>query len=246
LYPLLLALVARFGWKSSLLFLCIIECFIRAWQASYETLQGASGYDYPVLFNRLLPWFNCVDTPSLAFLAASPLAYWFSWSLGACLADAFLKKQEIPFAKAPVPLWIFLIVAAYLVRPLYPFFFLFCAVLAAIVISKCLSGEGPRIRLPDFWREQLRRTGIYSYSIYLLHQPFLEMFGKELAHLFPGLFPFFKFLCCAILWLPLFLLAALWYRYIEAPGVALGRRIIQKLPARKKSADNLAVEKTAA
>jgi peptidoglycan/LPS O-acetylase OafA/YrhL len=234
LYPLLLFLVARFGWKSTLLFVGIFECFARGWKAAYETMQGLSGYDYPVLFNKLLPNFNYVDTPSMAFLNASPLAYWFSWSLGAFVADAFLKKQEIPLAKGRLWFWSFVVVIAYFVRPLYPFFFLFAAVLATIIVARYLSGTGPKLQLPDFWREQIRRVGLYSYSIYLLHQPLLEMLGRGLTRLFPEIYPFVKFLCCVGLWLAILPLAALWYRFIEAPGVALGKRIIQKISDKRK------------
>jgi peptidoglycan/LPS O-acetylase OafA/YrhL len=231
LYPLLLALVAKFGWKSSLTFLAVFECFIHGWEGVYQTMLGVSGYDYPVLSNKLLPYLNYVDTPSLGFLSASPLAYWFSWSLGACAADAFLKKGEMPLAKSSLPLWIFLVVVSYFIRPFYPFFFLLSAVLATAVISKYLSGHRPAIAVPNVFLEQLRLAGVYSYSLYLFHQPLLEMLGKNLSHFLPGIPPFLKFLCCVSFWIVMVPIAALCYRFIELPGIALGKRIIQKITA---------------
>ena len=229
LYPLLLALVAKFGWKSTLLFLGVGECFIHGWEATYQTLLGISGYDYPVLFHKLLPYFDYVETPGLTFLSASPLAYWFSWSLGAFIADAFLRNQPIPLAKTSPVLWASLIVAAYFLRPLYPFTFSLCAILAATVIGKCLSGTMPRLQVSNLLLEQLRRIGVYSYSIYLLHQPLLEILGRNLTRFFPGMNPAFTFLCCAGLWPAIMLLAAIWYRFIELPGVGLGKKLIQSV-----------------
>jgi len=231
LYPFLLMLVTKFGWRSTLTFLAVFECFIHGWEGVYQTMLGASGYDYPVLSNKLLPYFSYVDTPSLGFLSASPLAYWFSWSLGACAADAFLKKEVMPLAKSPLPLWIFLVVLSYFIRPLYPFFFLLSALLATTVISKYLSGRRPAVTLPNFFLEQLRLAGVYSYSIYLLHQPLLEILGKNLSHFLPGISPFLKFLCCVSFWLVMIPIAALCYRFIELPGIAFGKRIIQKITA---------------
>jgi peptidoglycan/LPS O-acetylase OafA/YrhL len=229
LYPLLLALVAKFGWRSTLIFLATCECFIHGWEAVYQIMLGVSGYDYPVIFHKLLPFYSYVDTPSLAMLNASPLAFWFSWSLGAAAADAYLKKQPMPLAKSPVWLWALLVIGAYFARPLDPFFFMLSAVLATSVISKYLSASRADVRPPNFLLEQLRRTGVYSYSIYLLHQPLLEMFGKNLTHFVPGMPPLLKFLCCVSFWLIVMPLAAIWHRLIEVPGVALGKKIIQKI-----------------
>ena len=226
LYPLLLMLVAKFGWKSTLVFLATGECFIHGWQAIYQTMLGISGYDYPVIFKRILPFYSCVDTPALATLCASPLAYWFSWSLGAAAADAYLKKQPMPLAKSPAWIWALLIIMAYFVRPLNPFLFLFAAVLTVALLSKYLSGERMDTQPPNFWLKQLRLTGIYSYSIYLLHQPLLEMFGRALSYLFSDTHPFFVFLCCVVFGVAVMALAALWYRLIELPGIALGKRIV--------------------
>jgi peptidoglycan/LPS O-acetylase OafA/YrhL len=241
LYPLLLALVAKFGWRSTLFFLATCECFIHGWDAVYQSILGVSGYDYPVIFQKLLPFYNYVDTPSLAGLNASPLAFWFSWSLGAVAADAYLKKQPMPLAKSPVGLWVLMVVAAYLVRPLSPFFFLLSAVLTTTVISKYLGGSPAEGGTPNFLLGQLRRIGIYSYSIYLLHQPLLEMLGKSLTHFFPGMPPLIKFFCCISFWVVVMPLAAIWYRFIEVPGVALGKKVIQKIADRKNLRENCSV-----
>lgn len=229
LYPLLLWIVARYGWRTALVTVASCECGIRTWAAVYQTLQGVSGYDYPHLFDKLLPFYSYVDTPTLVLLNASPLAFWFSWSLGAYAADALLKNNPMSLAKSSIPFWIFLVVAAYFIRPLDPFMFLFCAVAITAVVSRHLSNTGPTISRSNFWLEQLRLTGVYSYSIYLLHQPLLGVWAKIPIKIFHGVDPFLNFLWCLVFWPVIMLLAALWYRVLEVPGVNLGKQIIQRI-----------------
>jgi peptidoglycan/LPS O-acetylase OafA/YrhL len=238
LYPLLLASVAKFGWRSTLIFLATCECFIHGWAAVYQTMLGVSGYDYPVLFHKLLPYYNYVNTPARATLDASPLAFWFSWSLGAAAADAYLKHQPLPLAKSRVWLWALLVIAAYFARPLHPFFFLVSAVLTTTIISKHLSVSPTETPPSNFALRQLRRIGLYSYSLYLLHQPLLELVARGLKHFFPALPPFIKFSGCVAFSLVIVLLAAGWYWLIEVPGVALGKHIILRIAQKKSAREN--------
>lgn len=241
IYPLLLLLVSRYGWKKSLILLAVCEGGIHGWEAVYQTMLGISGYDYPFLFHRMLPALDYVDTPMKDLLAASPFAYWFSWSLGAFAADAYLKKRAMPFTKSSMTLWAFLVLAAYFVRPLDSFIFLFAAVLTTIVVCKYLGGVGPNFRLPDFLRERLRRVGVYSYSIYLLHQPLLELLGRGLSHVLPEGYPLLKFLGCAAFLPVVILLAAACYRWIEVPAIGMGKQLLQRMAARKTIAEKYPV-----
>lgn len=230
LYPLLLALVAKFGWKGALIIVGTCECLIHGWDAVVQTMLGAQmacGYKIPPFFFHASPFLHYVNV--------SPLAYWFSWSIGALTADAFLKGRPLPFAKFSLPLCVLLVLMAYFVRPLSSFFFLFSAVTTAVAISKYLAGSRLAIRVPRFLPEQLRRAGVYSYSIYLLHQPMLTWFAMGLAYFIPAVPELVKFFCCAGFWLVIMPLAGIWYRFIEVPGVALGKRLIQKMT----SAENI-------
>lgn len=235
LYPLLLLLVNRFGWKTALIVVAACECLINGWETVYEVMLGVSAYDYPYVFHQLQPYFKYVDTRTLAYLTVSPLTYWFSWSLGAFAADAYLKNRPLPFTKFSPLFWGVLVVAAYLARPLASFFFLFVALLTVTIICQHLSRtrEASADRPHGFWLEHLRRVGIYSYSIYLLHQPLLDLWGRGVSYVFPGMPPFAKFFCCVAFWPLMMLAAAVWYRLIERPGVQLGKRLIQKMAAKK-------------
>ncbi|MGH7991095.1 MAG: hypothetical protein ACREDS_13005 [Limisphaerales bacterium] len=128
--------------------------------------------------------------------------------------------------------WGVLVVSSYFMAVLSPFFFLFSAVLTTKIISDHMNGAHAHLGSQGFWMEQLRWIGILSYSIYLLHQPLLEMWAGFLRHVFPGIQPFPTFLCCALFWFPLMLLAIVWYRFLERPGIALGRWTIKRMAQR--------------
>ena len=244
LYPLLLALVNKYGWKSTLLILAVVECFIHGWEASYQTLLGISAYDYPVLFRETLPYYNYADMPLSLILTVSPLAYWFSWSLGAAIGDAFLKNQRMPFAKWPVRVWVLLLVASYVARPLGPFFFTFASLLAAMIICKCIEKAMQDDRPPEnFLLKQLCRIGVWSYSLYLLNQPLCDIFCTILTQFFPKFSPLFKYLFCLAFLAVIIPFAGLWYRFVEIPAIELGKRIVKlaatRAPIKLPTAENV-------
>jgi len=171
---------------------------------------------------------------AVGLLARSPFGYWFSWALGAFVADAWLKGQPLPFRNASLFWWIVLALGCYLFKPIYPLCFLLFALMTAIIASKLLSGARPNIKVPAFSLKVLAKIGLWSYSIYLLHQPFLSLYTNGIGCLIPAQdysIPL-AFAVMLIGWMLVIPLSVLWYKLIEMPGIALGKRIIQKMDAR--------------
>lgn len=165
LYPVLLFLVARAGWKQTLLLLGITEGIIHI----IRTI---------VLFNAIsIPHFLGQNSHVLNVmmcvydLGRSPLAYWFSWSLGAAIADYYMQNKPHPLANVSPMIWIGCITACFLFRPLSEFTFMMGCLLTATVLSRLLLSDG--IALEGVVRKFLGKTGVCSYSLYLLHQPIL-------------------------------------------------------------------------
>lgn len=224
LYPLLLMIVGRLGWRQTLVLLACGEFIIRGADGVVQTF-GAGNTVY-----GQMSW----------LLSASPLGYWFSWTLGARLADSFLKNEPLPFARIPLVPMLFLTVLSYFFRPLLPFLFVLAAIVTAIAVSRRLSWDRagrtePAMR-PDrsrpvaaLWRI-LRTIGLWSYSIYLLHQPLLNAISLFIVSLIPG--PYrpapATFLFFVASWLVIIPISGLWYHVFELPAIALGKRIIQK------------------
>lgn len=204
LYPVLLALVARFGWRRSLTFIASLEI----------TLRAISSLVF-VTTNHATPlWFSGL-----------PFFYWFSWSIGAAVADAYHRGHPLPFSNHSLLAWTAVAFGSCFVKPLSSFSFLFFALLTAVAIAKLIKRERP-IRIPLI-SASLRTVGLWSFSIYLLHHPFL-LHARRLAAQFPQFNvpgPLLAFLVCLCLWFPIMALSAIWYRSFEVPCIAVGRRI---------------------
>jgi peptidoglycan/LPS O-acetylase OafA/YrhL len=215
LYPLFQALVSKLGWRRCLGLLLIVELGV---QGGDEILNhGAVGEGI---------WGRIADVAAM-----SPLGYWFSWGLGAFLAEAFLKKQALPFSKISPLWWITLAGSTYLVRPLVPFSFTASAIASAVLLDRFLTGRWPAAKIQGAPFTMLKNMGVWSYSIYLLHQPllFVYLYGIEWFVPVPQSAPLPELLLTFLAWLPIIPVAVLWYHCVELPGIAAGKRLIQSL-----------------
>jgi len=227
LYPLLMLTVSKFDWRRTMIFVAACELLIAGINGLSSGVMGAE--DYWNIHIHLPGFFSQIVSLN-HWLAISPLAYWFSWSIGAYIADTFLKGTRLPFADFSILLWVILVGTSYFVRPLYSFFFVFVALLTATSISKLIIGEFPKIWIPTFCLKSLRQAGLWSYSIYLIHQPLLAIFLINFALIFPVAAnnPIFRFVFCLISWLLIMLLGRVWFQILELPSIALGKRFIKR------------------
>ncbi len=222
LYPVLLVLVAKLGWRRTMIILAGCELLIRGMDGVIQTAEAA----------------NTVGGHISWLFSSSPLGYWFSWALGAFIADAFLKNQPPPFAKTSALWWLALATVSYFVKPLYPFRFLLFAVVTAVVASKFLCRAKPETKAPSFSLAALGKIGLWSYSIYLLHQPLLNICSYAINWVVPAEYRLapIAFLFVLVGWLVVIPFSFLWYKLFELPGIALGKRIIQRIKIRQDPA----------
>jgi peptidoglycan/LPS O-acetylase OafA/YrhL len=204
IYPLLLVLVKRTGWITTLWITGIIEVGMRSFSA-----------------------FSNID---VAWIVLNPLFFWFSWSIGAALADAYLKKQPLPFTGVPLFLFPVLTVIFYFIKPLSLFCFTTAALSTVYVMSHWMRNpeKAPLATGPSgFIVNHLRFVGLVSYSLYLIHEPMLGLLGHSLNAFFPT-FPYLGvYALCLVAWFIIVGVAYLFYRFIELPSIALGKRVIE-------------------
>lgn len=198
-YPALLFLVSRIGWRWVLGTTLLIEASLRL-AGPWLPVAGASGFLYNLL-------------------AGSPLGFWFSWAIGAWVADCYIRGIRIPCLGATYWLWLALFLLSGLVKPLNLLGFPLAALFAASWIAVSLGRSAAASRFP--LARHLSWVGTVSYSLYLLHQPFLEMIAGWLR---PGVAPLPVFAVLALCWLPLLAIAAVYHRGVELPSIALGKR----------------------
>ena len=211
LYPILLVLVARFGWRGSLICIGALEIGLRAFS---NVAFVSTGEPLPLWFYGL------------------PFIYWFSWSIGAAVADAYLSGRTLPFFNHSLLAWSAAAFGSSFLKPLASFSFLFFALLTATAIAKLL-GRGSRPIPFGAFFTPLRSVGLWSYSIYLLHQPLLALAPRLAGKLsFFGHSQIVVFVLCLCLWFPIMALSAIWYRVFEVPSIAFGKRFTTNAPNR--------------
>lgn len=210
LYPLLILLVRRLTWTKTLWIIGALEFGMRAFAGIYTTIYDAS-------------------LPSV--IINSPLYFWFSWSIGAAAAEAFLNRQSLPFSRVPV--WVFplLMTVSTFIRPLAPFSSLFaaCSTVSLINLLFRISITDHSTRL-HFAGKHLRFVGIVSYSVYLIHQPIIGLAPLIVVKLNPNLHlhPLFMFVLCCATWIPIVMLSWCFYRLFELPSIKVGKMAIQR------------------
>ena len=212
LYPALIFLAGKIGWRRSLFWLGVCELLIRGADGSIQTL----GLEKTMAGN--VSW----------VLSNSPLGYWCSWALGAYLAEALLKHEPLPFANCSMAWWSVLALTSYFIRPLYPFIFFLFALLTAIGIARLVRGGEPAVKIHGRFLTFLKRAGLMSYSLYLLHQPLLNIYSYLIVWAVPEQYrpaPV-AFLLILMTWFPIFGLALFWHRLFELPGIAFGKRVL--------------------
>ena len=204
IYPILLLIAKRFGWGKALLFTGIVEISLRLLGSFYYLPNFVGG--------------------------GSPFYYWFSWSIGAKLADDYLNKRPFSFiVGCPAWIWIFLAVLAHFFHPLAAFSFVFASLATMKVIAICIT-PGFHMQIPRMLGGFLQKAGIISYSIYLLHQPFLYSFAQTLTFTSSKyrIHTLLIFLCSLTFSGLIVFGSWVFYRCVEKPSIGFGKWFIRK------------------
>lgn len=216
LYPILLWALNGLGWTRTLILLGVFELGLRGYTGWYITSNGMT--EVPFMFK------------------ASAYYYWFSWSLGARLADAFLRDEPLPFAGGSLTLWTVLTVVCAVVKPLSEFTFTTAAILTAIGMARLLQTQ--KLPMPEFLSTHLAKVGLWSYSIYLVHQPILLLIGNEVRARW-NLNSILIFALCVALWPAVLLLSKGLFHCLEMPSMELGKFMLKgRKPQRKQEVDS--------
>ncbi|MGA8671699.1 MAG: hypothetical protein WB679_17585, partial [Terracidiphilus sp.] len=116
-------------------------------------------------------------------------------------------------------------VAATFFKPLYSMSFVLFALLTAGVVAAFLHNGELQFPLPVAFRTHLQKVGIWSFSLYLWHQPFVAFVPRLVSRIAPGahIHPLIMFAFCILLWIFIVPMARLSYQYCELPSISLGK-----------------------
>ncbi len=201
IYPLLLLLVRRFGWNKALFITGVIEMSIRGF-------------------------------PTLPFwISGSPFGTWFSWSIGAKLADDYVNRRPLSLAKCPLWVWPCITAITYAVKPLFAYHFPCVALATATTVAYFMSRPPVRVPLPRILSETLCKIGLISYSVYLLHGPLLAFLPHKIRAVFPAhhFSPFEIGVCLLFFSLILLLGSGLFYRFVELTSIDHGNWFLKRI-----------------
>lgn len=202
LYPLLLWIAQRWGWKRALLLAGGIEGALRVGDI----------------------WFGLP-----CWLSTSPFYYWLSWGAGAKLADDYLHGRPLFLVRWPLGIFVAATVISLFFRPLSTFSFLLSALTTVRFIAGGLAQPRGRA-LSSRLARWVGGLGGFSYSLYLIHQPLLITFVQWMKGAFPGhvIHPFILIFCELASCTLLFFIAWLFYRGVELKSVEWGKRFVQR------------------
>ncbi len=211
LYPVLIFMANRWGWRRALMVTLVIELALRAFSSATHIRD--------------------------AWLYLNPLFYWFSWSVGAALAEAHVKHEPIPFARPSLLFFPLLMLVCYMIHPLATFCFTLASLSTAYFMAHWLRHpeEIPftSARGAIFYN-QLRLAGLTSYSLYLIHAPLLALVYNFVSVRVPGLPHLALFAICVASYYLILGLGYAMYCWIEQPSIACGKWIIAQ--RRRKAA----------
>lgn len=217
IYPLLMLLTARMGWRKGLMIVGVVEILIQSASSVHSIFS---------------------DEPLPAFITASPFAFWLSWSLGAYLSECFLtcKTSRLYLARFEVVAVVSFLLP--LCKQTAPFTFLSFSWLTAIAIDRFVTGRWSVPKCGRILRacwSHLSFLGVVSYSFYLFHQPIIGLTNVALKNIFPHTFihPLIKYAIC-IAWYPFILiLSFINYKLVELPSIRLGNLAWDKFKSTK-------------
>ncbi|MBV9998714.1 MAG: acyltransferase [Verrucomicrobia bacterium] len=215
LYPVLLAIRRRSGWRG---------CFL---------IAGSLSLLWRVFAVTRWGWPDHSVNPAMT----SPLMTWADWMVGAWIAECYgANRRAFPPSRILLPIVFIGFLASTIYRPLTVFSFSLAGLSSAIWLDQMLHRKASAAfnSTPSaFVKRNAIRVGLISYSVYLWHEPILIHWHAFITQHAIGKLTGTSFTLLAVV-IPIvfaIIVAYLSYRLIERPGIQLGRWLLERFTA---------------
>jgi peptidoglycan/LPS O-acetylase OafA/YrhL len=164
-----------------------------------------------------------IHLTSSYLLLESPFSYWFEWTIGALVAHSFVKGLTVFRWHRQVLVVLFgLIYTAYTLPPLGNTRSIIATLFFAVLVEWACHAAPP-ISLVE---RLLIPLGLCSYSLYLLHQPYLLFLSNRFPVLWTGDSVAWVWTALPLLTLaPIFLISFGYYKLIESGSIEIGKKL---------------------
>jgi peptidoglycan/LPS O-acetylase OafA/YrhL len=202
IYIFLFVLIERFGWRVVLAGCLCVELCVR------------------IAMGHFLMTYGTVPK----FISGLPLAYLFSWTIGAAAAELCNRNAPTVFQVKRLHIVALIVtgVGCCFVKPLAAFSFLLFATATALCMVYMHEQNVP-FRVPA-----LAKIGLISYSIYLIHLPILysisSLFGRDI--------PLLTFVVSLFGTVPVYMVSKIMWKHVEIPSINAGAAMLRKLELR--------------
>ena len=173
------------------------------------------------------------------WLAGCPFTYIFSWSIGALIADVGARNtSQFQNKLIWIPIMILMGIGSQFVKPASTFGFMIFSMSSAMMISRVQYHN-----LQTSWRiGGLISLGVASYSVYLIHQPIIQLVPKLSRYLLGfEVQPLIIFATCVGMMVPIFWCSLIMRKIVELPSVNMGYRLLAMLGQPRKQPQTLPV-----
>jgi peptidoglycan/LPS O-acetylase OafA/YrhL len=216
LYIPLMFVATKLGWKITIALAFLLESCMRIAEA-YELMR----------FGKISIW-----------LAGCPFTYIFSWSIGALVADSDVRSIFNNRNKWLIYVVVIMAIGTQFIKPASTFSFMMFAISSAMMIARAHYHK-----LRTNWHiGRLVSLGVVSYSVYLIHQPIIQVLPKIYHHYVKlEIQPLIVFMACLCMMVPIFWCSLIMRNLVELPSVRMGYRLLSMLRQPQRQPQTLSV-----
>ncbi len=189
-----------------------------------------------ILFTFLGYLFPAIPQPTA--YDKSLLRFWFIWTLGAYVAECYMNnKKAMPINNIAILFALYITSAVSIIFPASRYFGIYFISLTMLSLFELIL-YNEKVNFKSKFFKPAISIGICSYSIYLIHQPFLESLFKYFFTYNHVEHSYFKVIKAIPAFIVLYMISYAMHQMIEQPFIKLGENFRTRRRSNSKAINN--------